>query len=131
MRARYLAFAGLFGLTALACEQKEGERCEIDTDCASDLTCEGTVGNGICRRRSGTTTPDGGGTPDAMTPSPDVSLDTRVETGGPADTADSSGAADVPADVPVPVDVPRETGPDVSLPDATPDTGDARVDQAG
>jgi hypothetical protein len=132
---RYAAFAGTFGIGVLACDQKEGERCEIESDCESGLVCEVTAGNGICRQRNSGATPDGGTSlPDAFVGTPDTAVDLRgVDTG--ADGRDASDAPDAGRDVPVPVDVPADLPVDVSgdvgAPDATPDTGDARPDQAG
>jgi hypothetical protein len=55
MQATYRAAVGLSGLVLLSllaagCGQNEGGRCQIDSDCASGLTCEqGSTGNGKCR----------------------------------------------------------------------------------
>src|SRR5664279_5238380 len=40
----------LLGLSAIlaACGQNEGGRCQVNSDCASGLTCRPANGNGIC-----------------------------------------------------------------------------------
>lgn len=32
-----------------ACGQNEGGRCQVNSDCASGLTCSDNSGNGVCR----------------------------------------------------------------------------------
>jgi hypothetical protein len=60
-----LGFSGCFCASAIAllfaggCGQSEGERCQVNSDCASGLTCfEGSTGNGLCKSGSGTTLND-------------------------------------------------------------------------
>jgi hypothetical protein len=56
---RIFGFSGCLCTSALAlflasgCGQSEGERCQIDSDCASGLKClEGSSGNGTCTPNS-------------------------------------------------------------------------------
>jgi len=56
---RILGFSGclctsvLGLLLASGCGQSEGERCQVDSDCASGLKCsEGSTGNGTCKQPS-------------------------------------------------------------------------------
>ncbi|HEY0711019.1 MAG TPA: hypothetical protein VGG33_29720 [Polyangia bacterium] len=127
---RYAAFAGMFGIGVAACDQEEGERCEIDSDCASGLRCELTAGNGICRPINSSNTNPDGAAPDAMTSRPDTAVDMR-EAGGEVRIDSAADVPDAAADVPVQVDTPADTGVDVSAPDVSSDTSDGRVDQAG
>jgi len=41
------ALAALAALGIASCKQGEGERCQVDADCAADLTCN--TGEGVCR----------------------------------------------------------------------------------
>jgi len=86
----------LLGLsTALgACGQNEGGRCQVDSDCASGLTCttnssNSSTGNGICRS-SNTSTPDAATNDDTSSTAPSSSLDLGLDT-------PSSGAVDLPS----------------------------------
>lgn len=58
---RILGFSGCLCASAIAlllaggCGQTEGERCQIDSDCADGLVCTGdgkSQGNGICKSSS-------------------------------------------------------------------------------
>ena len=75
----------LLGLTAVllvfaACGQNEGGRCQIDSDCASGLTCsDGQTGNGTCKN------PIVQGTADAALRS-DLALDVPVQVTSEAGT---------------------------------------------
>ena len=41
---------------ASGCSRGEGERCQVNSDCASGLTCPaGSTGNGICKPANGST----------------------------------------------------------------------------
>ena len=42
-----LALAALAAVGIASCKQGEGERCQVDADCAADLTCN--TGEGVCR----------------------------------------------------------------------------------
>jgi hypothetical protein len=138
---RYAVFAGIFGLGVASCDQTEGERCEIDSDCSSDLMCQITAGNGICRARGSSNTggTDGSTTPDAVVGLPDSGVDTRVVVEPGVDSGAGDAGVDAAVGAPDAVDVPPEARPDSSAPDATPDAtpgatidgADGRVDQAG
>lgn len=84
----------LLGLSAIllavpGCGQDEGERCQVDSDCASGLVCvQGETGNGQCRKRGAAGTTDAG---------PDVATDAPVDApvSGPETPL---SPADAPAD---------------------------------
>jgi hypothetical protein len=107
------------GLLLVGCKQDQGERCEIDEDCSSDLICDFTnTTSGVCSPRAmtgaGGSTGTGG---------------TAAGTGGTG--AGGSSANDARSDA---VDAP--TNHDAT--DATPDSSetgadapDARDGQAG
>jgi hypothetical protein len=42
-----LAAAGLAAALAVGCSQKEGQRCEVTSDCSGDLVCN--KGTGTCQ----------------------------------------------------------------------------------
>jgi hypothetical protein len=91
----------LFSLLAPACKQSSNDRCEIDSDCASGLTCQTnstttTQHDGIC----------GPGT--ATVPPPDAAV--------PDAPAADAPAADAPA---APDAVPSDIAPDTAAPDTT------------
>lgn len=98
-----LAFA-LAGTLVLCggCSQGEGDRCEINSDCASGLVCAATTGsvhNGVCRRpgSGGGTGQDAAGpvsTPDAASDGPAVVADAGGE--GPFVAADAATSVDAP-----------------------------------
>ena len=47
----FLLCLAVLVLPALGCGQNEGGRCQINSDCASGLTCSGgETGNGKCQR---------------------------------------------------------------------------------
>jgi hypothetical protein len=87
----FLGAALLLGVALSGCKQSEGERCEVDTDCSTGLSCNRNgMGNGICGPAGSTPSVDAGRpadsaapvTPDAAAaaldqaaPSPDVSPD--------------------------------------------------------
>jgi hypothetical protein len=48
LRTCLLGLAAVLFLFA-ACGQNEGGRCQINSDCASGLTCSDTGGNGVCQ----------------------------------------------------------------------------------
>jgi hypothetical protein len=88
----------------LGCGQNEGGRCQIDSDCASGLTCQDySSGNGRCRSNSFV--------PDAA-PAADAGADVTPVTPADAgdvftplpDTAPDTAAADTEAVVPVDAD---------------------------
>jgi hypothetical protein len=45
--AASLALTALAALGIASCKQGEGERCQVDDDCAAGLTCN--QGEGVCR----------------------------------------------------------------------------------
>jgi hypothetical protein len=60
----YLRASAIALLFASGCAQSEGERCQINSDCADGLTCQGegfSQGNGVCKPASSAVT----GTKDA------------------------------------------------------------------
>ena len=97
-----LAFA-LAGslLLFVGCSQGEGDRCQINSDCASGLFCEptGSPGNGICQNSNpgtgGSTGQDAAGPlvkPDASSDVPTVAAD-AADAGGES-ALDAEAAAD-------------------------------------
>jgi hypothetical protein len=93
----------------LGCSQGEGDRCEINSDCASGLFCSptGSPHNGVCKPSvtGGSPSQDAAApvaTPDAASDVPniaaDASADAPVTVGGDAspdaDAADDSSVAD-------------------------------------
>jgi hypothetical protein len=105
-----LLCAAALGLTLTGCAQDEGERCEVDSDCAAGLVCNGSLtnGNGVCARARTNTGPtlDGGASDGSVTPVTD----------GAADVSVASDA--VSTDLPVAADVSHDTQPDVTAPPA-------------
>jgi hypothetical protein len=88
------------GLSLAGCKQNEGERCEIDSDCAAGLTCN-TRGAGLAKGVCTSGTP-GVPMPDAAPPGADVgAADQAVSTDGSGDG---------------PTDVTPDTHPDVAAP---------------
>jgi hypothetical protein len=135
-----LAAVLVFVLAAGACRQGEGDRCEVDDDCAKGLTCERVTVEGICRRPGGTRP-----MVDAAAP-----RDAAVRDAGPggdagpgADAATGGDAAPGDAVAPTPPDAPPAVSPaDAAGPDAAPqdtaspdaaasDAADALVRAAG
>ncbi len=85
----------LFGLAAafVACSQSEGGRCQVDSDCASGLTCKSReTGNGTCE-------PSGFNPPEpeaALTADASVNRDVAADAPSSADARDSAnGFADL------------------------------------
>jgi hypothetical protein len=103
--SRFLTAGGLLLVAVLiaGCKQGEGDRCETDSDCSSDLMCEQSNAGGRCTQRTGTPAP-----PDASRDLPTASSDVPVEraaseTATPADApaadaARGDAAGDVAAD---------------------------------
>ena len=96
------ALAGTLVLGA-GCSQGEGDRCEIDSDCASGLVCAdtGSRHNGICRRpgSGGSTGQDAAGSgvvADAASDGPAVAAD--AATGVDAPVVSDGAGGDVPPD---------------------------------
>jgi hypothetical protein len=91
-------------LLVIACSQGEGDRCEVDSDCAAGLRCDQPQGgNGQCRP-AGTNTP-------------------RL------DAAPTSDLAPRPADAPPPApDQAPPPAPDAAAPDLPPPVTDAAAD---
>lgn len=80
----------------MGCRQGDGDRCQLDSDCADTLRCVFSSGatiatGGICR----SSTTDAGGTTDmAVAPLPDLS----TGDGGPDMAADAAATPDLAAD---------------------------------
>jgi len=73
-------------LLASGCGQTEGERCQINSDCADGLTCQGegiSQGNGVCKPANAVTSSTKDAAADATEPS------TPVEPQVDAATADA------------------------------------------
>jgi hypothetical protein len=86
--------AGAVALLAAGCRQAEGDRCEVDSDCQTGLTCDNPLlTGGQCTSRSGSTVI----TPDAARPV-DTAVPDTARPSGP-----EAGPADRPVDVPPPV----------------------------
>ena len=67
----------LLGLSAVfaACGQNEGGRCQVNSDCASGLTCDQPLnGNGICRRNVSTVSTADAATEDSRESSSSLDL---------------------------------------------------------
>jgi hypothetical protein len=84
-------------LFASGCGQSEGERCQVNSDCASGLTCEDRrEGSGICKSSHGTTVADAA--VDApVTSDPEVQLEIDVqasEDAEPVSVPDATSALD-------------------------------------
>jgi hypothetical protein len=103
----------LGGLSLAGCKQNEGERCEIDSDCAAGLTCN-TRGAGLAK---GVCT---SGTPGV--PLPDAAP--RSEAGPAADVGAADQAADQAVSPDVSGDGPKDVSPDTQ-PDVTAPAPDA------
>jgi hypothetical protein len=110
-------FLALFSLLVPACKQGSGERCEIDSDCSSGLTCQMNSTNtsqhdGVC----GNTT---------ALPAVDAAV---VDAASPVDVPPADLAPDVSSETGP--DTGPDTTPDVS-PDTTPDSSppDTTVDR--
>jgi hypothetical protein len=88
-------------LSLSACKQSEGDRCEIDNDCQSGLTCENPQGtSGHCTARQGVRVPDAGQDAprlDTAAPTPDAPADQTpdlpVLDAAPHDATDGGDAA--------------------------------------
>ncbi len=95
MRPAPILFFVFLVVLAGACKQGEGDRCEVDSDCKSGLTCEtfGTGTGGLCTSRPGGTVRP----PDAVAPPP----------------ASDAVARDSP-----PRDSPPDVGPEAAASDA-------------
>jgi hypothetical protein len=110
-----LLCAAVLGLTLSGCAQSEGERCEIDSDCATGLVCNASLmtGNGICGRgrTTGGASDAGPGDGSVLPPLPD----------GAADVSVGSDAVSTDLAVDVTADVSRDSQPDVTAP--APDGG--------
>jgi hypothetical protein len=107
-----LLCAAALGLTLSACAQDQGERCEVDSDCAAGLVCDlrGGLNTGVCQvSGSGpvdaAVTPGDGAVSDAPTPAADAGADVSVA----LDTPVASDAAP---------DVTADSRPDVTAPPA-------------
>jgi hypothetical protein len=107
-----LLCAAVLGLTLSGCAQNEGERCEVDSDCAAGLVCDlrGGLNTGVCQvSGSGpidaAVTPRDGSVSDAPAPAADAGADVSV-------VLDMSVASDAPADV------TADSRPDVTAPPA-------------
>ncbi len=89
-------------LLASGCGQTEGERCQINSDCADGLTCqEGTSqGNGICKSNTASPTAKDAAVDEApatvpVEPSIDAGSVTALDTSvAPDTTAVDAGAID-------------------------------------
>ena len=106
-----LMFTG--ALSLVACEQEEGERCERDQDCATDLMCKVTPNGDKACRPSGYTDP----VPPASLP--DASA---------AETGIDGSLPDVPAADLAP-EASAEVVPDAGVDSSAPAT-DVRLDVA-
>lgn len=85
------AVLGLSAGLMSGCKQKVGERCQIDSDCDTDLVCN--TGTGVCQ-------PKGQGSVDAVPP-PDAPVD------GP-----DAGPVDAPSPDAMPIDaMPTDARP--------------------
>jgi hypothetical protein len=85
-----LRAAAIALLFASGCGQSEGERCQVNSDCASGLTCEDRrEGNGICKSSHGTTVTDAA--VDASVPESDVQASVDAE---PVSVSDATSALD-------------------------------------
>jgi hypothetical protein len=108
----FLCAAVLVGGLALAgCKQDEGQRCEVDTDCAAGLVCNPTG------MPAGTTQSSGVCATSRMTATFDAAI--TADSGA---TVDISPAADLlpPADQASPADLSVDRASDLS-PDTQPD----------
>jgi hypothetical protein len=132
----------LLALGGMGCGQAEGERCQVDSDCKSGLTCQDTSGplyavNGVCKSTSSAGTPDASTTSDASTrvapdsalkfdtPPRDIAPDLVSKVDTQTDTTETK--ADVPQVNDAGVDAPQITDAPV---DAlrTADASDGRID---
>ncbi len=106
MHRRFVPYSWIFGLATVlwlapGCGQNEGGRCQVTSDCASGLSCEGgQTGNGVCRPRGFV------GNADATVS--DV----------PADQAAASGPEDGAPEVAVEVEPAVDAEPEASVGDA-------------
>jgi len=92
------------GLSLAGCKQSEGERCEVNGDCAGGLTCSGaSTGNGNC-----TSSPTG------ITPLPDAAP--TGDAGAAADVSAADHAASTDGAGDGPTDATLDTQPEVAAP---------------
>jgi len=108
-------------LLGSACAQGEGDRCEIDDDCKSGLTCQEIqtvpVRERVCRQ------------PGAISPTTDASPGVTVDVAPiPPDSASTDASPDQASDLPSP-DVAPDTTADTA-PDLSVDTGPSSSDGA-
>jgi hypothetical protein len=95
-----LCASALILLLASGCNQGEGERCQVNSDCSNGLRCEGggATGNGICT--SGTPTEDAAAAGDApqangfeVEPQPDLAAAPAVDAVVSVDVTPIDGGA--------------------------------------
>jgi hypothetical protein len=120
---RWLSLAAALCTSAAlsGCKQSEGDRCEVNNDCAAGLTCDNLSGtSGRCTSKPGSTLPPvdaavpvvrDGATSDAMS---DAAPDAMRDVAPPDLALDS---VDAPA-ADVALDVASEAMPRDGLPDA-------------
>jgi len=95
-----LCAAALALFAASGCSQSEGERCQVNSDCASGLQCDSKNGEGKCEPVNSTTSlndaavdvPATGGGDTGLSVDTQVSIDTEVVGG-----ADARSSIDVSA----------------------------------
>jgi len=132
----------LLALIGMGCGQAEGERCQVDSDCNSGLTCQDRQGsspfaeNGICRSSTASSKTDAGiksDTSTSMTPDSSVNADTTLAKDVAPDLvskvdlrADSAQASDTAVDVPQTADAAADAQTAEVLHPA--ESSDARVD---
>ncbi len=102
---RILGFSGCLCASAIAlllaggCGQSEGERCQIDSDCADGLICGGegkSQGNGVCKSGSSDTSGGRDAAADVSAAQPDVFVEPDPDADSAAD-ASSTPAPDAGA----------------------------------
>jgi hypothetical protein len=98
-------------LLASGCGQTEGERCQINSDCADGLTCQGeglSQGNGVCKPANAAATSGKDAAADVSAPRSDVfvapSVDAESADAPSTPSPDAAAALDTTALDVTPVD---------------------------
>lgn len=87
-------------LFATGCSRSAGERCQVNSDCASGLVCsiENSTGNGICKSTTGSTFTDAALGSDApLSSGPEVQVEVDAQPDAEQSPADAQASVDAEA----------------------------------
>lgn len=109
----YLRASAIALLFASGCAQSEGERCQINSDCADGLTCQGegvSQGNGVCKPANSAATTGKDAAADLAVPQSDALVAPQLDADSPDAPSIPSPDASLPLDTPTLDVTPVDTG---------------------